>query len=72
MLLVSNHVPQKIIEQVRQAFDAMAADQNFQSDERALGLPVEVVSGVKLDEEIERLYATPSAVLEKAKMLLRE
>ena len=72
MLLVSNHVPQKIIEQLRQAFDAMAADQNFQKHERALGLPVEVVSGVKLDEEIERLYATPSAVLEKAKMLLRE
>jgi tripartite-type tricarboxylate transporter receptor subunit TctC len=72
MLLVPDRVPQGTVDRLRHAFDAMALDPDFQSDARHLGFPIATVSGAKLDDEIAQLYALPSAVLEKAKMLLRE
>jgi tripartite-type tricarboxylate transporter receptor subunit TctC len=72
MFLVPDRVAEDTVEQLRRAFDAMAADPDFRSDGRRLGLPIAVTSGVALDEDITQLYATPSGILLKAKALLRK
>jgi tripartite-type tricarboxylate transporter receptor subunit TctC len=72
MFLVPDRVPQETVDQLRRAFDSMVVDPDFQSDARRLGFPISTVSGAKLDDDIAQLYAMPPAVLEKARMLLRE
>jgi tripartite-type tricarboxylate transporter receptor subunit TctC len=72
MFLVSDRVPQEMVDLLRRAFDSMIANPDFQSDARRLGFPIAAVSGVALDDDIARLYATPSTVLERAKALLQE
>jgi tripartite-type tricarboxylate transporter receptor subunit TctC len=72
MLLVSDHVAQGTVEELRHAFDAMAVDPDFQSDARHLGLPIAATSGPALGDSIAKLYTMPPAVLERAKALLQE
>jgi tripartite-type tricarboxylate transporter receptor subunit TctC len=72
MLLVSDRVAQSTVEELRHAFDAMAADPDFQTDARHLGLPIAATSGAALGDSIAKLYAMPPAVLERARALLQE
>jgi tripartite-type tricarboxylate transporter receptor subunit TctC len=72
MLLVSDRVGKETVEQLRRAFDAMVTDADFQNDARRLGLPIEAMSGTALGDSIAKLYAMPSAVLSRAKVLLQE
>jgi tripartite-type tricarboxylate transporter receptor subunit TctC len=72
MFLVTDRVPQERVDLLRRAFDSMVADPDFQSDAQRLGFPIAAASGVVLSDDIARLYAMPSTVLEKAKALLQE
>lgn len=72
MFLVPDRVSKETLDQLRRAFDSMVVDPDFLSDARGVGFPIAAVSGGPLDDDIAQLYAMPSVVLEKAKMLLRE
>jgi tripartite-type tricarboxylate transporter receptor subunit TctC len=72
MLIVSDRVPQGAVDMLRRAFDSMVADPDFQNDAQRLGFPIAAVSGAALSDDVNRLYAMPSTILEKTKALLQE
>lgn len=69
-IVVSDKTSKAQVEELRHAFDLMAADPKFLTDARKTGLPIAVRSGAEEDGEIARLYATPPQILQRAKAVL--
>jgi tripartite-type tricarboxylate transporter receptor subunit TctC len=70
-MVAAGTAPEKLA-QLRQGFDAMLADDGFRADAQTARLTLAPIHGADLDREIADLYATPSAVLQRAKDLLKE
>jgi tripartite-type tricarboxylate transporter receptor subunit TctC len=65
-------MPQDRKEALRSAFDATMADPDFVTEATARSLEVNPVKGADLDRLLDRLYATPPAILAEAKAILAE
>jgi tripartite-type tricarboxylate transporter receptor subunit TctC len=65
--------PQTPPEQIgilRAAFDATMQDQQFLADAQTQRLVVEPMSGVKVQELVRKLYATPADIVERARLAI--
>jgi tripartite-type tricarboxylate transporter receptor subunit TctC len=71
-LLVSDKAPKEKVDELRHAFEAMVADPEFLADAQQAGFAVNAIGGATIEQEINQLYATPTPVLQRAKMLLKE
>ena len=71
-LLVSDKTPKEKVDELRRAFDQMVVDPAFRADAQQAGWAVAPISGAAIEQEIAQLYATPPAVLARAKVLLKE
>ena len=56
---------------LRAAFDKTVADPGFLADAEKLGLDIEPLSGAKVQDVVGKLYATPPAIVERARKAIR-
>src|SRR5262249_51528926 len=64
---VSPKVPAERTAALRKAFDATMKDPEFVAEAaRTLG-PIDPVSGIKMQDRLANVYATPAALVERAK-----
>lgn len=56
---------------LRAAFDKTVADPTFLADAEKLGVDIEPLSGAKVQEVVAKLYATPPAVVDRARKAIR-
>jgi tripartite-type tricarboxylate transporter receptor subunit TctC len=64
--------PQDRKEALRSAFDATMADADFVAEATARGLEINPVRGADLDRLLDRLYATPSAIVAETRAIIAE
>jgi tripartite-type tricarboxylate transporter receptor subunit TctC len=64
-------VPAERVAALRQAFMAMTKDDRFQAEASKLSLDVSPTTGEAVQEFVTRIYASPKAVVERAKDALR-
>jgi tripartite-type tricarboxylate transporter receptor subunit TctC len=64
--------PQDRKEALRSAFDAAMADPDLVAEATARGLEINPVRGADLDRLLDRLYATPSAIVAKTRAIIAE
>ena len=64
--------PQDRKEALRSAFDATMADPDFIAEATARSLEVNPVRGADLDKLLDRLYASPSAILAETRAIIAE
>jgi len=57
-------------EVLRKAFDATMADQDFIADAERMGLEIAPASGKRVQDLVDRLYASPEAIVKRAKAAL--
>jgi tripartite-type tricarboxylate transporter receptor subunit TctC len=60
-------VPSARLAALRQAFERTLKDRAFLEDADKAGLEIQFVAGDEVQKQIERVYATPKAVIERAK-----
>lgn len=63
-------VPAERVALLRRAFDEMLKDPAYLADARKARIEVEPVGGAKIQEIVSELVATPSAIIEKAKVAM--
>jgi tripartite-type tricarboxylate transporter receptor subunit TctC len=63
--------PPAQLEILRKAFDATVADKEFLADAEKLGIDIEPLSGAKVQEVVAKLYATPPAIVDRARKAIR-
>jgi tripartite-type tricarboxylate transporter receptor subunit TctC len=56
---------------LRAAFDKTMADKAFLADADKLAIDIEPLPGAKVQEVVAKLYATPLAVVERARKAIR-
>ena len=56
---------------LRRAFDAMVKDPDYMADAEKLQLETDSMPGERLQKLIEAVMATPAAVVERAKSVLK-
>ena len=66
----TNAAPADRVVALRAAFDATMKDPEFLAEAKQLGFEVDPVSGVKMQQTVEKVLATPKAVAARAKGLL--
>jgi tripartite-type tricarboxylate transporter receptor subunit TctC len=64
-LLLPPEVPVDRVEMLRHAFDATMKDAGFLEDTQRQNLKVDPVSGVQIHALLDKLYATPAAVIDR-------
>jgi len=64
--------PQDRKEALRSAFDATMADPDFVTEATARSLEVNPVKGADLDKLLDRLYATPAAIVAETRAIIAE
>jgi hypothetical protein len=64
--------PQDRKNALRSAFDATMADPDFIAEATGRSLEVNPVKGADLDKLLDRLYATPSAILAETRAIMAE
>jgi hypothetical protein len=64
-------VPAEQVTTLRSAFDATMADPQFRDEAERTRIDINPLSGAKVQERIEQIYATPRAVIERARELLK-
>jgi tripartite-type tricarboxylate transporter receptor subunit TctC len=64
-------VPPATVAMLRRAFDAMARDRDYLADVDKLQLEAESMTGERLQALIEGVMATPAAVVERAKSVMK-
>jgi hypothetical protein len=57
---------------LRKAFDDTMKDKGFLADAKKLNLDVNPTGGAEIEKIVAELYATPKAVIEKAKHAIRD
>jgi tripartite-type tricarboxylate transporter receptor subunit TctC len=70
--MVSDKTAPDKVEELRQGFDALMADDAFRADAQKARLSVVPVRGADVDREIADLYATAPEVLQRARAILKE
>ena len=65
-------IPQDRKEALRSAFDATMADRDFVAEATTRALEINPVRGADLDRLLDRLYATPSAIVAETKAIIAE
>ena len=63
-------LPPQTVQQLRVAFQKMAADPEFLADAQKLNLPVAFSSGEEINRSIAEVYKTPSATVQQAIAIL--
>jgi hypothetical protein len=63
--------PPAQLEVLRASFDRTVADPVFLADAEKLGLDIEPLSGAKVQDVVAKLYATPPAIVERARKAIR-
>ena len=58
-------VPAPIVTQLRSAFDATMSDPEYRAEAEKMGLEVNPVSGVRVQEMVAEIYRTPQSVIQK-------
>jgi tripartite-type tricarboxylate transporter receptor subunit TctC len=69
LFMVKKQAPADQVAVLRQAFDKTMADKAFRAEADKLGLSVTPTSGAEVDRQIEEMYATPPALIERARQL---
>jgi tripartite-type tricarboxylate transporter receptor subunit TctC len=69
--IVPPDTPAAQIGALRTAFDATMKDRQFLADAEKLKLSITPLSGIKVQALIEKLYATPKALVDRAKAVIR-
>jgi hypothetical protein len=64
--------PQDRTEALRGAFDATMAEADFVAEATARGLEINPVRGADLDRLLDRLYATPSAIVAETRAIIAQ
>jgi tripartite-type tricarboxylate transporter receptor subunit TctC len=72
LFVVSGKVPAARVALLRKAFDAMVADQSFLDEAKKLKLIVTPMTGDQVTRDVAALYATPAALVVKAKAITAE
>jgi hypothetical protein len=63
--------PTAQVEIMRKAFDATMKDAEFLADAQKLRLDIEPLGGAKVQEVIEKVYATPARIVDLAKAAVK-
>jgi len=63
-LVAPPDVPVERLGELRAAFDAMMKDPQFLAEAATQGLDIDPVSGSEITELVNRLYGTPSEILD--------
>jgi hypothetical protein len=61
----------ELVSTLRTAFDATMRDPQFVADAEKTGVDVSPLPGAKVQELVAQLYATPKAIVERAKQAIR-
>jgi tripartite-type tricarboxylate transporter receptor subunit TctC len=64
-------IPKDRLALLRAAFDATMSDPEFLADAQKSGIDIEAMSGDKVQAIIEKVYATPKAITDRAKDAMR-
>jgi len=56
---------------LRNAFDAAMADPKFLADAQMVRIAISPLSGAKVQDIVAKLYATPKAIVERAKQVIK-
>jgi hypothetical protein len=64
-------VPAEQVATLRRAFDATMADKQFQDDAEKTRIDINSLSGTKVQELVQQIYAAPRNVIERAKDILK-
>jgi tripartite-type tricarboxylate transporter receptor subunit TctC len=64
-------VPAEQVTTLRAAFDATMADKQFLDDADKTGIDINPLSGANVQQLVERIYAAPRNVIERAKEILK-
>ena len=57
---------------LREAFTAVLKDKDFLADAEKAKIDVNPLDGAKVQEVVEKVYASPAAVVARAKELIKE
>ena len=60
-----------VIATLRAAFDATMADPQFLADAETVRIAITPLSGAKVQEIVQKLYATPKAIVERARQVIK-
>ena len=63
--------PAEQIATLRTAFDATMSDPQFLADADAVRIAITPLSGAKVQEIVQKLYATPKAIIERARQAIK-
>jgi tripartite-type tricarboxylate transporter receptor subunit TctC len=63
--------PAEQIATLRTAFDATMSDPQFLADAEKARIAITPLSGAKVQEIVQKLYATPKAIIERAKQVIK-
>jgi tripartite-type tricarboxylate transporter receptor subunit TctC len=63
--------PAEQIATLRAAFDATMSDPQFLADAETVRIAITPLSGAKVQEIVQKLYATPKAIVERAKQVIK-
>ena len=63
--------PEDRLETLRTAFDATMTDPQFLADAERLRIAISPLAGAKVQDLVQRLYATPPAIVERARRAIR-
>jgi tripartite-type tricarboxylate transporter receptor subunit TctC len=64
-------IPQAQLEILRKAFDETMVDKEFLAEAERVRIDIEPLSGAKVQDVVARLYATPPAIVERARKAIR-
>ncbi len=64
-------VPAEQVSTLRAAFDATMKDEQFRADAEKTGIDINPLSGAKVQQLVDAIYATPKAVVDRAKEVLK-
>jgi tripartite-type tricarboxylate transporter receptor subunit TctC len=64
-------VPAEQVSTLRAAFDALMKDKQFRDDADKTGIDINPLSGAKVQELVQQIYATPRNVIDRAKEILK-
>ena len=63
--------PAEQVKTLRAAFDATVVDPQFLADAETARIAIQPLSGAKVQEIVAKLYATPKAIVERAKQVIK-
>lgn len=72
LFMVAGGVPQERMSALRSAFDAMAADPAFRAEAAKANLIVAPMTGAEVARQVAEAYATPAALVAKARAIIGE